>query len=122
MGANGPIRVLCTRELQKSIKQSVHKLLVDQINTMELSSFYSVTDTSIKGVNGTEFIFMGIRHNTEEIKSTEGVDVCWIEEAHSLTESSWDIIDPTIRKEDSEIWVTFNPRFKFDFIYQKVRC
>lgn len=119
MGANAPLRVLCTRELQKSIKQSVHKLLSDQIAAMGLSSFYSITDSSIKGMNGTEFIFMGIRHNTEEIKSTEGVDVCWIEEAHSLTESSWDIIDPTIRKEGSEIWVTFNPRFKFDFIYQK---
>ena len=119
MGTEKSMRILCTRELQKSIKQSVHKLLTDQIESMGIKSFYAITDTAIRGVNGTEFIFMGIRHNTEEIKSTEGVDVCWIEEAHSLTESSWDIIDPTIRKEGSEIWVTFNPRFKFDFIYQK---
>ena len=118
MGANKPLRILCTRELQKSIKQSVHKLLSDQISRMGLDAFYQVTDASIKGINGTEFIFMGVKHNPEEIKSTEGIDICWIEEAHSLTESSWDIIDPTIRKEGSEIWVTFNPRFKFDFIYQ----
>lgn len=117
-GASQKMRILCTRELQKSIKQSVHKLLSDQISIMGLSSFYSITDTSIKGINGTEFLFMGVKHNTEEIKSTEGVDIAWIEEAHSLTEDSWDIIDPTIRKEESEIWVSFNTRFKFDFIYQ----
>ena len=118
MGLERPIRVLCTRELQKSIKQSVHKLLKDQIDLMGLGSFYQAIETSIKGSNGTEFIFMGVKHNAEEIKSTEGIDVCWIEEAHALTEKSWDIIDPTIRKDGSEIWVTFNTRFKFDHIYQ----
>jgi len=112
-----PTRILCTRELQKSIKQSVHKLLKDQIEKMGLKSFFTVTDASIKGLNGSEFIFLGIRHNTDEIKSTEGVDICWIEEGHNLTETSWDIIDPTIRKEDSEIWVTYNTRFKFDCIH-----
>lgn len=113
-----PILILCTRELQKSIKQSVHRLLRDQINAMGVSAFFDITDTSIKGKNGSEFIFLGTKHNPEEIKSTEGVDVCWIEEAHNLTEASWDIINPTIRKEGSEIWVTFNTRFKFDHIYQ----
>jgi len=117
-GASAPLRVLCTRELQKSIKQSVHKLLKDQIEALGLKAFYDVTDTSIKGKNGTEFIFMGVKFNADEIKSTEGIDICWIEEAHALTESSWDIIDPTIRKPGSEIWVTFNTRFKFDHIYQ----
>jgi len=117
-GTEKPTRILCTRELQKSIKQSVHKLLVDQISILGLKAFYTVTDTAIKGLNGTEFMFMGVKHNTEEIKSTEGVDICWIEEAHALTETSWDIIDPTIRKGGSEIWVTFNTRFKFDHIYQ----
>ena len=117
-GANAPLRVLCTRELQKSIKQSVHKLLSDQIGILGLKAFYTITESAIKGRNGTEFIFMGVKHNAEEIKSTEGVDICWIEEAHALTETSWDIIDPTIRKEGSEIWVTFNTRFKFDHIYQ----
>lgn len=117
-GVQKPLRILCTRELQKSIKQSVHKLLCDQIAAMGLSGFYSVTETSIKGLNGTEFLFMGVKHNPEEIKSTEGIDICWIEEAANLTESSWDIIDPTIRKDDSEIWISFNTRFKFDHIYQ----
>jgi len=110
--------ILCTRELQKSIKQSVHRILKNQIEMMGLQNFFEVTETTIRGINGSEFIFLGTKHNPEEIKSTEGVDICWIEEAHNLTENSWDIIDPTIRKEGSEIWVTFNTRFKFDHIYQ----
>jgi phage terminase large subunit len=117
-GVEKPVRILCTRELQKSIKQSVHKLLSDRISAMGLNAFYKITDTSIKGINGTEFIFMGVKHNTYEIKSTEGVDICWIEEAESLTENSWDIIDPTIRKDGSEIWVTYNTRFKFDHLHK----
>jgi len=118
-GASNKIRILCTRELQKSIKQSVHKLLSDQIDLMGLSSFYEIQQQGIFGKNGTEFIFMGVKHNPYEIKSTEGIDICWIEEAESLTEQSWDIIDPTIRKENSEIWMTWNTRFKFDHLHQK---
>ena len=117
-GVENPIRVLCTRELQKSIKQSVHKLLKDQIETMQLQNFYTVTDSSIKGINGTEFMFMGIKMNSHEIKSTEGITICWIEEAENLTENSWDIIDPTIRAEGSEIWATYNTRFKFDHLHR----
>lgn len=116
-GAAKPLNILCTRELQKSIKQSVHKLLKLQINKMGLQNFYEVTDHMIRGKNGTEIIFMGVKHNVDEIKSTEGIDICWIEEGHNLTESSWDIIDPTIRKDGSEIWVTLNTRFKYDYIY-----
>lgn len=118
LGVERPMRILCTRELQKSIKQSVHKLLEIQIDMMGLKHWYDVTGAVIRGINGTEFIFLGVKHNTEEIKSTEGIDVCWIEEAHSLTEGSWDIIDPTIRREGSEIWITYNTRFKFDHVHQ----
>jgi len=124
-----PTRILCTRELQKSIKQSVHKLLSDQIHAMGLSGFFDIQQQGIFGKNGSEFIFMGVKHNPYEIKSTEGIDICWIEEAESLTEMSWDIIDPTIRKEEydesgkliweSEIWCTYNTRFKFDYLHQK---
>ncbi|MCK4501175.1 PBSX family phage terminase large subunit [Candidatus Babeliales bacterium] len=117
-GGQSKMRILCTRELQKSIKQSVHKLLSMQIDRMGLSSFYTVTNDRIVGKNGTEFIFLGVKHNTEEIKSTEAIDVCWIEEGHSLTEKSWDIIDPTIRQEGSEIWITYNTRFKFDHLHR----
>lgn len=117
-GMKEKLRILCTRELQKSIKQSVHKLLKDQIAAMGIEKFYRVTNEGIYGLNGTEFIFLGIKHNTDEIKSTEGIDICWIEEAHNMTETSWDIIEPTIRKEGSEIWIVYNTRFKFDFIHQ----
>ena len=113
-----PLLILCTRELQKSIKQSVHRILKSQIELLGLKEFFEITESSIKGRNGSEFIFLGVRHNTDEIKSTEGVDICWIEEGHNLTEESWDIIDPTIRKEGSEIWVTYNTRFKFDHLHQ----
>jgi len=117
-GVNKPILILCTRELQKSIKDSVHRLLKNQITLLSLSGFYNITETAIKGINGTEFIFLGTRHNPDEIKSLEGVDICWIEEAHALTEDSWDIIDPTIRKASSEIWMSYNTRFKFDTIHK----
>jgi len=117
-GTEKPLLILCTRELQKSIKDSVHRLLKNQIELLQLTGFYSATETSIKGINGTEFIFLGTKHNPTEIKSLEGVDVCWIEEAHALTEDSWDIIDPTIRKDGSEIWISYNTRFKFDTIHK----
>lgn len=117
-GVSQKLRVLCTRELQKSIKQSVHKLLSQQIEKLGLENHYKVENDTIKGLNGTEFIFLGIKHNTDEIKSTEGIDICWIEEAQNLTEGSWDIIEPTIRKEGSEIWIVYNTRFKFDHIHQ----
>jgi phage terminase large subunit len=117
-GIKRPLRILCTRELQKSIKQSVHRLLSDQIRLMNMSHLYEVQKSAIYGPNGTEFTFLGVRANPEEIRSMEAIDICWIEEAHSLSEGSWDIIDPTIRKEGSEIWLSFNTRFKFDYVYQ----
>ena len=117
-GSESKLLILCTRELQKSIKESVHRLLKNQIEKLGLQGFYSITETKITGLNGTEFIFLGTRHNPLEIKSMEGIDICWIEEAHALTEDSWDIIDPTVRKEGSEIWISYNTRFKFDHIHK----
>lgn len=117
-GVRKKIRVLCTRELQKSIHHSVHALLKMQISQMGMGEFYTVTKDAIRGANGTEFIFLGLKMNTEEIKSLEGVDIAWIEEAHGLTEASWDLIDPTIRREGSEIWCTYNTRFKFDTVHK----
>lgn len=116
-GAEKRLRILCTRELQKSIKQSVHKLLSLQIENLGFNDKYTVTADKILGKNGTEFLFLGVKHNTEEIRSTEAIDICWIEEGHNLTEASWDIIDPTIRQEGSEIWISYNTRFKFDHLH-----
>ena len=108
-GIQRPLRVLCAREYQVSIKDSVHRLLADRIDALKLNKFYNVTQTAITGTNGTEFAFKGLRHNTQEIKSFEGVDICWVEEAQAVSAESWDVLIPTIRKPNSEIWMTFNP-------------
>lgn len=109
IGMQRRIDVLCARELQVSIKNSVHKLLRNRIETRGLEGFYTVTDTGIRGRNGTLFSFRGLRHNATEIKSFEGVDYCWVEEAQKVSQESWDVLRPTIRKEGSEIWISFNP-------------
>jgi len=119
IGVKKPTRVLCAREFQNSIGQSVHKLLSDQIIALKLESFYEITQNSIRGKNGTEFAFVGLKNNVTNIKSFEGVDLCWVEEAQSVSKTSWNILIPTIRKEKSEIWVTFNPELESDETYQR---
>jgi phage terminase large subunit len=118
-GAEKPLRILCAREFQNSIRDSVHKLLSDQIDGLGLGAFYEIQQTSIKGRNGTEFAFEGLRHNVTKIKSFEGVDICWVEEAQTVSKASWDTLIPTIRKEESEIWITFNPELEADETYQR---
>lgn len=119
IGAQKPTRILCTREVQKSIKQSVHQLLKDQINGMGLDSFYQVLETEIRGLNGTRIYFSGLSDMTaDSIKSFEGVDICWIEEGQAITDKSLKILTPTIRAEGSEIWVTYNPQLDSDPIHQ----
>ena len=113
-------RILCTREIQKSIKDSVHKLLGDQIQALGLGGFYDVLATEIRGANGSEFTFAGLSTETvESIKSHEGVDIVWVEEAQVVRKRSWDILTPTIRKPGSEIWVSFNPDLESDETYQR---
>lgn len=114
-----PIRVLCAREFQNSITDSVHKLLKDQIYAMGLEDFYDIQQTRIVGTNGTEFSFVGLRHNVSSIKSYEGVDICWVEEAVNVSKASWDVLIPTIRKTGSEIWISFNPELESDETYQR---
>lgn len=117
-GAEKPLRFLCTREVQKSIKDSVHKLLSDQIQAMGLGAFYEVQQTVIKGKNGTEFLFAGLSDQTaESIKSYEGIDKVWAEEAQAISKRSWDILIPTIRKPGSEIIITLNPELDTDETY-----
>lgn len=118
-GAQTPIRVLCAREFQTSIKDSVHKLLGDQIEALGLSAFYEITQAQIRGKNGTEFNFVGLKNNVANVKSYEGVDICWVEEAQTVSRHSWNVLIPTIRKEKSEIWITFNPELETDETYQR---
>lgn len=118
LAAQTKLRVLCTREVQKSIKDSVHKLLADQIESMGLGSVYTVEQARIYNVLGSEFIFAGLSDQTaESIKSYEGVDIVWVEEARNVSDRSWQILIPTIRKLGSEIWVTFNPELDTDATY-----
>lgn len=120
LGAEKKLRILCTREIQRTISESVHQLLRDQISAMGLDAFYSVTETSIVGQNGTQFLFAGLRQqDVAKIKSFEGVDIVWVEEAQVVTKKSWEILVPTIRKPGSEIWVTFNPELDTDETYQR---
>lgn len=118
LAAQTKLRVLCTREVQKSIKDSVHKLLSDQIESMGLGSVYTVEQAKIYNALGSEFIFAGLSDQTaESIKSYEGVDIVWVEEARNVSDRSWQILIPTIRKLGSEIWVTFNPELDTDATY-----
>jgi phage terminase large subunit len=118
--ANEPTRVLCAREIQKSIKQSVHTLLNDQIQSLGLGAFYEVLESEIRGINGSTFSFTGLATNTvESIKSFEGCDIVWVEEAQTVSKKSWDILIPTIRKPNSEIWVSFNPNIDTDDTYKR---
>jgi phage terminase large subunit len=119
LGAKSQIRVLCAREYQTSIKDSVHKLLCDQIELMNLHGFYEITQSSIRGKNGSEFAFVGLKNNVANVKSYEGVDYCWVEEAQTVSRHSWNTLIPTIRKEGSEIWITFNPELETDETYQR---
>lgn len=113
-------RVLCTREIQKSIQQSVHQLLSDQIEALGLSAHFEVLSTEIRGPNGSAMYFAGLSDQTAEtLKSYEGVDICWCEEAQAITARSWKILDPTIRKAGSEIWVTYNPELESDATHQR---
>ncbi len=118
-GAEEPLRILCAREVQKSIQDSVYQLLMDQITELRLGSFYKATLSEIRGENGTKFIFAGLQHNVDSIKSKEGIDIVWCEEAQTITKASWDKLIPTIRKEQSEIWVSFNPELEEDETYKR---
>lgn len=119
-GSQEKLRILCVRELQKSIEESVHKLISDQIDRLHLNGMYIVEKARIYCPStGSEFIFEGIRNNVTKIKSYEGIDICWAEEAQAISYESWKVLIPTIRKPGSEIWISFNPKLKTDATYQK---
>jgi len=148
MGAENRLRWLCSRETMKSIAESVHQLLEEQIDKLGLGDFYRVEKARIVGTKlhatgmygatldksrlplqpgYSEFVFAGLRHNVNEIKSMEGLDGIWIEEADNVSEHSWETVIPTIRKElyhvekgviGSEVWASFNPKLATDYTYK----
>jgi phage terminase large subunit len=114
-----PLRILCARELQSSIRDSVHKLLADEIVAMGMQDFYEIQTNGIFGKNGSEMLFKGLRHSISEVKSIQGIDRAWVEEAAIVSKASWETLIPTIRKEKSEIWVTYNPMLEEDDTHQR---
>jgi phage terminase large subunit len=113
-----PLRVLCCREVMRTLADSVHQLLVDQITALGLEGFFVVSETGIEGANGARFMYAGLRAmDAAKIKSYEGVDVAWVEEGQTVSDKSWSILIPTIRAERSEIWVSFNPELDTDPTY-----
>jgi phage terminase large subunit len=117
-GVQKPLRILCCRETQQSIRESVHQLLSEQVKALGLEYFYEVLQFTIRGKNGTEFIFVGLLNmSVTQIKSFESIDIAWVEEAQVVSKHSWTVLLPTIRKPGSEIWVTFNPELPTDDTY-----
>jgi phage terminase large subunit len=115
LAADSPLRILCAREVQKSMRDSVHRLLKDQIVELGLTGEFEILDNEIRGRNGSIFLFTGLQaHTVDSIKSFEGCDRVWVEEAHGVSKKSWDTLIPTIRKPDSEIWMTLNPDMDTD--------
>lgn len=115
-------RAVCIREVQNSIKESVRQLVIDKIARLGLGSFFDVLENEIRGRNGALVVFKGMQsYNAENIKSLEDYDLAWVEEAQSLSEKSLRLLRPTIRKEGSEIWFSWNPRFETDAVDKFLR-
>lgn len=115
----GARRILCTRELQSSIADSVHRTLADEIVAMGLEDHFKIEKAAIYGPNASEFMFKGLRFNISEIKSTKGVTDVWIEEAQIVSKHSFEILDPTIREPGSQIFMTFNAELEEDYIFDR---
>lgn len=108
-GLQKTLFIACLREIQDTIKDSVHKLLSDRISLYNLEEYEVKESEIVNKLNGTRFIFKGLRdQDPQKIKSLEGVDIAWIEEAQTITKKSWDILSPTIRKDGSEVWISMN--------------
>lgn len=119
-GMQEPLKVLCAREFQNSISESVHSQLEIIIDDLGLRHFYDVQNKAIYGANGTEFKYCGLATNPESVKSFAGVDVCWVEEADTVREKSWELLIPTImRKRGAKIIITFNPGLETSYTYQR---
>ena len=114
-----PIRVACGREHKTSIKQSAKKALEIQIRRLGLDDFFTIKSDEIEGANGSVFFFQGIAVNPDEMRGWEDVDHVWIEEAQFLTEAAARVLIPTIRKKNSQLWFTWNPKFRHDWAWRR---
>lgn len=121
LARNYRVKFLCIRQFQNRIADSVYTVIKEKIEAAGWADEFDIGVSSIKHrVTGSEFLFYGIARNLADIKGTEGVDVCWIEEGEGLTSEQWAVIDPTIRKEGAEVWIIWNPRLLTDFVQAKL--
>lgn len=119
LGARQKLFIVCGRELMNSIKESVHRVLSNQVVNLGFEDFYRIEKSKILGRNGTEFVFVGLKNNPDAIKSLEGADILWVEEAANVSKASWDMVTPTVRKKGSEIWISFNPKLETDETWKR---
>lgn len=125
LGRRRKLFIVCAREFQSSIKDSVHKLVADQVSQMEWHDFYQIKEAEIVGANGTKFVFVGVRNNVHSIKSMEAIDIFAVFEATLVSKNSWDVTLPTVRRDPpfgpfdngSEVWVEYNPELDTDETY-----
>lgn len=121
LARNYSLKFLCLRQFQNRISDSVYTVIKNKIEQAGWTDEFDIGVSSIKHKKtGSEFLFYGIARNIDDIKGTEDVDICWIEEGEGLTETQWSVIDPTIRKEGSEVWILWNPRLISDFTQTKL--
>lgn len=118
LGRTKKMRFGCFREFQNSITESSHQLLSDIIEQYEMTDYVVSRDSIINTVNGTDFLFKGLRRNEQSIKSIEGIDIAWVEEAQTISKTSIDILSPTIRKPGSRIVWTFNRLLELDPVWE----
>lgn len=121
LARNFSVKFLCIRQFQNRIADSVYTVIKQKIEEAGWRDEFDIGVSTIRHkTTGSEFLFYGIARNIEDIKGTEGVDICWIEEGEGLTEEQWSVIDPTIRKQGAEIWVLWNPQLLTDFVQKKL--
>lgn len=118
LAARYKLRFLCVRQIQNKIDESVYALLKIQIERFGLQNEFRILENKIISKTGSEFMFYGLWRHITEIKSIESIDILWSEESHALTQSQWEILEPTIRKEGSECWLLFNPSLVSDFVWR----
>lgn len=121
LARNYTVKFMCVRQFQNRISDSVYTVIRQKIEQAGWESEFDIGVSTIRHrATGSEFLFYGMARNLTDIKGTEGVDICWIEEGEGLTEEQWAIIDPTIRKAGAEIWILWNPRYQTDFVQTKL--
>lgn len=113
-------RVACFREFQNSISESSHQLLADLIRQYDLTDFEVTNNAIVNKLNGSDFIFKGLWHNEQSIKSIEGIDIAWVEEAQTVSTTSIEVLTPTIRKPGSQIIYTYNRLLEDDPVHQRL--